>query len=68
MDSGVDSKIPDTGINLEDLLEDFERAYIVESLKKTNGNLTNAAKLLGMSYRSIRYRVQKLGLKETARV
>lgn len=68
LDSGADSKIPDTGISLEDLLEDFERAYIVESLKKTNGNLTNAAKLLGMSYRSMRYRVQKLGLKETARV
>lgn len=61
-------EIPDTGINLEDLLEEFERKHIIEALKKTNGNLTNAARLLGMSYRSMRYRVKKLGVKESARV
>ncbi|MBI4585890.1 MAG: sigma-54-dependent Fis family transcriptional regulator [Planctomycetes bacterium] len=60
-------RIPDAGIELEDLLENFEKAHILEALKKTNGNLTNAAKLLGMSYRSIRYRVKKLGIKEAIR-
>jgi two-component system response regulator PilR (NtrC family) len=61
-------EIPDSGISLEDLLEDFERKHIIEALKKTHGNLTNAAKLLGMSYRSMRYRVKKLGVKEAIRV
>jgi two-component system response regulator PilR (NtrC family) len=60
--------IPETGIHLESLLEDFERKHIQEALKATAGNLTNAAKLLGMSYRSIRYRVKKLGLKVTSTV
>jgi len=60
--------VPDSGINLEEVLEEFERRHIVAALRKTRGNLTNAAKLLGMSYRSIRYRVKKLGITEIARV
>ena len=46
-------------------MEEYERGYIREALQVTSGNLTNAAKILGMSYRSIRYRVKKLGLKQT---
>ncbi len=52
------------GFSLERQIEDYERSYIREALRKTGGNLTNAAKLLGMSYRSIRYRVKKLGMKQ----
>jgi two-component system, NtrC family, response regulator PilR len=54
--------IPSEGFNLEKRIEDYERGFIREALRATNGNLTNAAKILGMSYRSIRYRVKKLGL------
>ena len=65
--SDTSQLIPETGIDLEELLEDFERRHLKEAIRMTGGNLTNAAKLLGMSYRSIRYRVKKLGLKENAR-
>jgi two-component system response regulator PilR (NtrC family) len=57
--------IPEQGINLEECLADYERAYLREALRMTSGNLTNAARLLGMSYRSIRYRVKKLKVRET---
>ena len=58
--------IPEGGIVLEDELERIEREHLREALQRTGGNLMNAAKLLGMSYRSIRYRVKKLRVKETA--
>jgi two-component system response regulator PilR (NtrC family) len=45
---------------MEAWLEDRERKLILQALDRTNGNLTEAAKLLGMSFRSIRYRVAKL--------
>jgi DNA-binding NtrC family response regulator len=45
---------------LDKQLEELERAYIVAALDKTGGHLTNAAKLLGITFRSIRYKVQKL--------
>ena len=56
--------IPPEGMDLEEKLDDFERAYLREALRITEGNMTNAAKLLGMSYRSIRYRVKKLKVRE----
>jgi DNA-binding NtrC family response regulator len=56
--------IPAGGIDLERELETIEKNYLREALRMTRGNLTNAAKLLGMSYRSIRYRVKKLKVKE----
>jgi two-component system response regulator PilR (NtrC family) len=57
--------IPPEGIKLEEELERLERNYLRKALDLTGGNLTSAAKLLGMSYRSIRYRVKKLKVKET---
>lgn len=66
--SGIESTaaevIPPSGINLEARLESYEKSYLKEALKLTGGNLTSAAKLLGMTYRSIRYRVKKLGVKQ----
>ncbi len=56
--------IPDHGVDLEERLADYERSYLREALRITDGNLTNAAKLLGMSYRSMRYRVKKLRVRE----
>jgi len=48
---------------LGDQLEDIERAAIVKALEQTRYNKTAAAKLLGMSFRALRYRVKKLGIK-----
>jgi two-component system response regulator PilR (NtrC family) len=56
--------IPEDGLDLEEELERIERDHLREALSRTGGNLMNAAKLLGMSYRSIRYRVKKLKVRE----
>jgi two-component system response regulator PilR (NtrC family) len=47
---------------LGEQLEDIEREAIVKALEQTRYNKTAAAKLLGMSFRALRYRVKKLGL------
>jgi len=47
---------------LGDQLEDIERDAIVKALEKTRYNKTAAAKLLGMSFRALRYRIKKLGI------
>jgi two-component system response regulator PilR (NtrC family) len=43
-------------------LEDIERDAIVKALEKTRYNKTAAAKVLGMSFRALRYRIKKLGI------
>ena len=43
-------------------LEDIERDAILKALEKTRYNKTAAAKLLGMSFRALRYRIKKLGI------
>jgi two-component system response regulator PilR (NtrC family) len=43
-------------------LEEIERDAIVKALEKTRYNKTAAAKLLGMSFRALRYRIKKLGI------
>jgi two-component system response regulator PilR (NtrC family) len=48
---------------LGDQLEHIERAAILKALEQTRYNKTAAAKLLGMSFRALRYRVKKLGIK-----
>jgi two-component system, NtrC family, response regulator PilR len=54
------SKDPD--ISLSDYLEEIEKREILKALEKTNNNKTAAAKLLGVSFRTLRYRLAKLGL------
>jgi two-component system response regulator PilR (NtrC family) len=51
------------GTALGDQLENIERAAILKALEQTRYNKTAAAKLLGMSFRALRYRVKKLGIK-----
>ncbi|HZV97600.1 MAG TPA: sigma-54 dependent transcriptional regulator [Methylophilaceae bacterium] len=54
------------GLALPDYLESIEKKAILEALEKTGQNKTAAAKLLGVSFRTLRYRLSKLGLsKET---
>ena len=48
--------------SLEDYLEDIERKAITEALENNRWNKTAAAKQLGMSFRSLRYRLKKLDL------
>jgi two-component system response regulator PilR (NtrC family) len=43
-------------------LEDVERDAIVKALEQTRFNKTAAAKLLGITFRALRYRIKKLGL------
>ncbi len=47
---------------LGDHLEGIERSAILQALEKTRYNKTAAAKLLGMSFRALRYRIKKLGI------
>nr|BFE94068.1 hypothetical protein GCM10020185_46040 [Pseudomonas brassicacearum subsp. brassicacearum] len=48
--------------NLEDYLEDVERKLILQALEETRWNRTAAAQRLKLSFRSMRYRLKKLGL------
>jgi two-component system response regulator PilR (NtrC family) len=48
--------------SLDDYLERLERSAIEQALDKTNQNKTAAAKLLGISFRALRYKLEKLGI------
>lgn len=50
------------GEPLEDYLQRIEKEMILKALNDTRWNRTAAAKKLGMTFRSLRYRLQKLGL------
>jgi two-component system response regulator PilR (NtrC family) len=56
------SSFPADGIELERVLEDLERRLIEEALARAHGVRKDAAKLLGISFRSMRYRLAKLGI------
>ena len=51
-----------TGTDLGDHIEDVQRQAIVDALQKTRYNKTAAAKLLGLTFRQLRYRIKKLGI------
>jgi two-component system response regulator PilR (NtrC family) len=53
---------PPEGVQLEDYLENIERAAILKALEQTDNNKTAAAKVLGITFRAMRYRLKKLGL------
>ncbi len=55
---GVDFILPDSGLSLEEV----EKDLILQALEKTGNNKTLAAKLLNISYDSLRYQVKKFGL------
>lgn len=50
------------GVALDSILEEIERAYLKKALECSNGNKNKAAELLGISFRSIRYRLEKLSM------
>jgi transcriptional regulator with GAF, ATPase, and Fis domain len=47
---------------LDETLEDWERRLILDALREASGVQARAAKLLGVSERSLWYRVKKLGI------
>ena len=49
-------------LGLDPLLENKEREVILKALQQTRYNKTAAAKLLGISFRAMRYRIKKLGI------
>ena len=51
-----------TATHLGNQVDDIQRQAIVQALKKTRYNKTAAAKLLGLSLRQLRYRIEKLGI------
>jgi two-component system response regulator PilR (NtrC family) len=59
---GLSSGASAGGAPLGDHLEEVERDAIVKALEQTRYNKTAAAKMLGMSFRALRYRIKKLGI------
>jgi two-component system response regulator PilR (NtrC family) len=52
------------GVALDNILTEIEQAYIKKALDCTDGNKHKAAELLGITLRSIRYRIDKLDIEE----
>lgn len=59
MDAPSSGQLP-----LQEYLDQAERQAILEALQKTRYNRTAAARLLGVTFRSLRYRMERLGLKD----
>ncbi|MBI4685986.1 MAG: sigma-54-dependent Fis family transcriptional regulator [Nitrospirae bacterium] len=51
------------GADLDKIIENIERNYLINALKIANGNKTEAARLLNLSFRSFRHRLSKYGIK-----
>jgi two-component system response regulator PilR (NtrC family) len=55
-------EITDAGIDLSAELEKIEKIIIEKALLRTKGSKTKAAKLLNVTFDSLRYRMEKLGV------
>ena len=51
--------LPETGVSLEEV----EKKLILQALERAKYNKTIAAKLLNISYSTLRYRLEKMGIK-----
>ncbi len=54
----------DEGLDLEEYLKNVERQIIEQALEVAEGNQTRASQILQVSYRSLRHRLDTLGLKK----
>lgn len=52
------------GQSLQDYLDEQERSAILDALQKNRFNRTAAARVLGVTFRSLRYRMERLGLND----
>jgi two-component system, NtrC family, response regulator PilR len=57
---------PENGIDLVKHLEQLERVYVLEALKRSGGSQTKASELLKMPVRSIRHLLDKHGIREVS--
>ncbi len=57
-----DVQVTEDGLDLEKAVEQVEKELLIKAIQKSNGIKTHAAKLLGISFRSLRYRLAKFGL------
>lgn len=53
-------KLPAEGINFEDV----ERSLIMQAMDRTDNNITKSARLLGLTFRTLQYRLEKFGFKK----
>lgn len=60
--SNSNIEIPDKGINLNEELEKIEKKFIEKALLKAKGSKTRAGELLQVTFDSLRYRIEKLGI------
>ena len=58
----ISSALGTRGLPLHDFLDQVEREAIQKALEATRFNKTAAAKLLGITFRSLRYRLDRLGI------
>jgi two-component system, NtrC family, response regulator PilR len=60
-------QVTEKGVDLEELVNNYERSLIGEAMNASCGVKKRAAQLLGISFRSFRYRFEKLGLDHNER-
>ena len=60
--AGATQRITSEGVDLDGIMDDYEREWLTEALGVSGGVKKKAAQLLGISFRSFRYRYEKLGL------
>ncbi len=60
----VSTVLPQGSVDLDNLVAEYERGLLLEALRRAGGVKKRAAHLLGISFRSFRYRLEKLGLDE----
>jgi two-component system response regulator PilR (NtrC family) len=58
--------LPDEGFDLDRVLADYERVIVLKALEQTGGVRKRAARLLGITFRSLRYRLAKMGIDDSA--
>ncbi len=56
------TKLPDTGLDLQAHLDAIERRILEQALERAGGVKTEAARLLSLTFRSLRYRLAKFGI------
>jgi two-component system response regulator PilR (NtrC family) len=62
-DETVSMSLPAEGLDLEGVIGRIEKDLLLKALQRTNGLKKGAASLLGLNFRSFRYRLQKHGIK-----
>ena len=58
----ISVEVTESGVDMEGMVAELERNLIQQALELTDGNKTDAAELLGISFRSLRYRLDKYDL------